>query len=403
MIASTGRSYLVTERIAMGDGRLDSARLEKAIAEHAQSHLLVDMEVLARQSGAMINSVMLGLLAGCGRLPIPAETLEAAIRADGKAVDSNLKGFRAGLDAARQAAPPATAGAHPDTPSARPIPAGLLPTIAAMPAAAREFVAEGVRRLIAYQDEAYARLYLDRLAPIRKADERAKADGRLVREVARYLALRMSYEDVIRVAEVKIDPARMDRIAAEIGAKPGEPYTVTEFLKPGVEEMCSILPPWLARRVLAAADRRGWTDRLHWGMEVNTASVTGFLRFWLLAKLRRWRPKSHRFAQEQAAIESWLGLIQQAAQLSGDLALEVAECARLIKGYGDTHKRGSENFRLIEDRVIRPVLAGQISLRLGPDAVASARIAALADPDGEALTRCLDGLDRQNALGIAAE
>ena len=84
-------------------------------------------------------------------------------------------------------------------------------------------------------------------------------------------------------------------------------------------------------------------------MEVNTASVTGFLRFWLLAKLRRWRPKSYRFAQEQQAIESWLGLIQEAAQLSGDLALEVTECARLIKGYGDTHKRGSANFRLIED------------------------------------------------------
>ena len=77
MIASTGRSYLVTERIAMGDGRLDSARLTKAIEEHAQSHLLVDMEALARQSGAMINAVMLGLLAGCGRLPISAEALES--------------------------------------------------------------------------------------------------------------------------------------------------------------------------------------------------------------------------------------------------------------------------------------------------------------------------------------
>jgi indolepyruvate ferredoxin oxidoreductase beta subunit len=272
-----------------------------------------------------------------------------------------------------------------------------------MPASARDIVAEGVRRLLAYQDETYSRLYLDRLAPIRKADERANAGGRLLREVARHLALRMSYEDVIRVAEVKIDPVRMDRIAAEIGAGPGEPYTVTEFLKPGIEEMCSIMPPWLARRILAAAERRGWTDRLHWGMEVNTASVTGFLRFWLLAKLRRWRPKSYRFAQEQDAIESWLGLVQQSAQLSSDLALEVAECARLIKGYGDTHKRGSENFRQIEDRVVRPVLAGQISLRLGPDAVASARVAALADPDGDALARCLAGLDRQNALGIAAE
>src|SRR5581483_503667 len=156
-----------------------------------------------------------------------------------------------------------------------------------------------------------------------------------------------------------------DRIAAEIGAKPGEPFTVTEFLKPGIEEMCSILPPWLAKRVLAFADQRGWIDRVHWGMEVNTASIAGYLRFWLLAKLRRWRPKTYRFAEEQRAIDAWLDLVRESAQLSGDLALEVAECARLIKGYGDTHKRGSTNYRTIETGVIRPILAGRIALHLG--------------------------------------
>ncbi len=81
----------------------------------------------------------------------------------------------------------------------------------------------------------------------------------------------------------------------------------------------------------------------------------------------------------------------------------MTECARLIKGYGDTHKHGSANYRLIETSVIRPVLAGQISLRLGLDAVASARIAALADPEGDALARCLTKLGERNALGIAAE
>ena len=403
LIASTSRSYLVTERMAMGDGRLDSARLIKAIEECARSHALLDMEALARQTGVMINAVMLGLIAGSGRLPISPDTFETAIRADGKAVDANLKGFRAGLAAAPQtSAVPIEpfAGKRADTPPALP---DLDRTVGAMPEVAREVVAEGVRRLAAYQDTAYAQLYLDRLDPIRKSDERAQSGGRLLREVARHLALRMSYEDVIRVAEVKIDPARMARIASEIGANPGEPFTVTEFLKPGIEEMCSILPPWLAKRILSFAERRRLIDRLHWGMEVNTASVSGFLRFWLLAKLRRWRPGSYRFALEQQAIESWLGLVNQAAQLSGDLAIEVAECARLIKGYGDTYKHGSANYRLIETTVIRPVLAGQISLRLGPDAVASARIAALADPEGDALSRCLTKLSEQNALGIAAE
>src|SRR5262245_47491356 len=102
MIASTARSYLVVEKMAMGDGRYDDARLTKAIKEHTQAHLLIDIAALAEKSGAMINAVMLGIIAGCGRLPIPAEAFEAAIRADGKAVEANLKGFRAGLAAAHE-------------------------------------------------------------------------------------------------------------------------------------------------------------------------------------------------------------------------------------------------------------------------------------------------------------
>ena len=171
-----------------------------------------------------------------------------------------------------------------------------------------------------------------------------------------------------------------------MGVKPGEPFTVTEFLKPGIEEMCSLLPPRLARRILALSERRGWIDRVHWGMEVNSASVSGFLRFWMLAKLRGWRPKSYRFAAG-AARDRGLARLSSSRRraLSADLALEVAECARLIKGYGDTHKRGTANYRLIEARVIRPALAGRIPLRQGVDATASARAAALLDPDGEAL------------------
>src|SRR5262249_6668925 len=288
------------EKMAMGDGRYDNARLIKAIETHTQRHVLFDMEALAKQNGAMINAVMLGAIAGCGRVPIPAEAFERAIRADGKAVDANLCGLRAGLEAVQNAPRGDDKVAADDDTSTL----AVLEDTIVMPAAARDVVIAGVRRLAAYQDLAYARLYLDRLAPIRAADARVQADGRLVRETARHLALRMSYEDVIRVAQAKIDPARLARISAELGVKPGEPFTVTEFLKPGIEELCSLLPPALATPILAAAGRRGLTERLHWGMEVSTTSVSGFLRFWLLAKLRRWRQKSHRFHNEQGAIEA---------------------------------------------------------------------------------------------------
>jgi indolepyruvate ferredoxin oxidoreductase beta subunit len=404
MIASTTRTYLVSEKIAMADGRYDPDRLEKAVRDHAQAALLIDLDRLSTQSGAMINAVMLGLIAGCGRLPIPVEAFEAAVRDEGKAADANLRGFRAGLDAAR-----AGTASRPVIPEKRGH-AGVASlgelereVAATMPAAARDIVVEGVRRLAAYQDLAYVRRYLDRLAPIRIADERGGGNGRLLRETARHLAVRMSFEDVIRVAQAKIEPARFTRIVEELKVAPGEPYAVVEFLKPGIEELCSLLPPRLARPILSYSERRGWLGKIYFGMEVKTTSVSGFLRFWLLAKLRRWRPHSHRFQEEQAAIESWLGLITDAANRSSDLALEIAECARLIKGYGDTHKRGSDNYRIIEQRVIRPVLAGHYPARQGIDAIASARTAALKDPDGESLARCLAEIGTQTAFKVAAE
>jgi indolepyruvate ferredoxin oxidoreductase beta subunit len=138
-------------------------------------------------------------------------------------------------------------------------------------------------------------------------------------------------------------------------------------------------------------------------MEINSTSISGYLRFLMLAKLRRLRPYGHRYKQEQQQIESWLALIREAARRSPELALEIAGCARLIKGYGDTHARGLANYRAIEERVIRPALADQILPGQAADAVASARTAALVDPEGESLARCLAEIDGQTPLHVAAE
>jgi indolepyruvate ferredoxin oxidoreductase beta subunit len=403
MIASTSRFYVMNEKIAMADGRYDQERLLSAIKAQTREALLADLDAVAKESGAMLNAVMLGTLAGCGRLPIPVEAFQAAIRADGKAVDSNLAGFRAGLSAALAQSKSRLAHAAKRRRRGAAELDALEQVVAAMPAAARDVMIEGVRRLAAYQDLDYARLYLDRLTRIREADLGCGGAGRLLRETARHLAVRMSYEDVIRVAQAKIDPARIARIADELKLAPGQPYALYEFLKPGIEELCQVLPPRLARRVLALAERRGWLTKFHLGMEIQSTSISGYLRFWALAKLRPWRRKTYRYVEEQAAMEAWLDLILEAAHLSPAVAIEVAECARLIKGYGDTHKRGSDNFRTIEERVIRPTLAGAIPLQQAADAIASARTAALVDPEGESLARCLTEIEGQTPFRMAAE
>jgi indolepyruvate ferredoxin oxidoreductase, beta subunit len=260
-----------------------------------------------------------------------------------------------------------------------------------------------VRRLTAFQSVGYARHYLERLRPITEADEAAGAHGKLLQEVARHLAVRMSYEDVVRVAAAKIAPERMKRIAREELHASNEPFTVHDFLKPGIEELTQLLPPLLARPILYVAKRRGWLGRVYFGMEIETTSIGGFLKFLLLAKLRPLRRLGRRFKEEQKAIDGWLALIGQAAGHSTEFALEVAECARLIKGYGDTHARGVANYAAIEARVIRAALAGHIPLARAADAVASARAAALTDPEGESLDQCLAEIEGHASLPLAAE
>jgi indolepyruvate ferredoxin oxidoreductase beta subunit len=164
-----------------------------------------------------------------------------------------------------------------------------------------------------------------------------------------------------------------------------------------------VLPSFVARGVLGIAERFPALARAHWGVAINTRSISGYLRFALLAKLRPLRCGTFRFQQEQEAIEAWLKLIVQAAALSTELAIEAAECAGLIKGYGDTHKRGAGNYRAVAAQVIAPALAGGIPVREAIDAVASARTAASLDPEGEALAKCLAGFLQAPAHAIAAE
>jgi indolepyruvate ferredoxin oxidoreductase beta subunit len=342
------------------------------------------MDQAAKDAGSILNAVLLGALAGAGALPLRPEDFEAGIRDDGKAVDSNLSGFRFGLShgrgeiaamAERDAAVPAAAAA--------PL---MRDRIAALPETARRNAAEGVKRLLDYQDAEYARLYLDRLDRIV-----ALGDDALAVETARHLALRMSFEDVIRVAQLKLKPERFAAIERETRVKNGQPYTVADYLKPGIEEIASLLPGALARPLILLSARRGWLETVHFGMTVRSNRLGGWLRFRLLAALRPWRPHTHRYAEEQARIEDWIDSICRAANRDRALAREIVDCARLIKGYGDTFKRGAGNYEAIRAQIILPALEGRVPATAAADALVQARTAALADPEGASLGQCLSG------------
>ena len=373
LIASTHRVLSIGERTAMGDGSYDVGRLLRAVKDRSSTQILFDMDQAAEESGGVINAVLLGALAGSGRLPIPDAAFEAAIREGGKAVDTNLAAFAFGRGHARGELDQAVREHHKRQAATQGVGDLIERARQAFPAASLDIVEEGIRRLVAYQDRRYATLYLDRLMGI---------DAAIVRDVARHLAVRMSFEDVIRVAQAKTSRERLERVRAEVRARPGEPLQITEHFKPGNEEIAALLPPFAARWLMAR-------QPFHISMHVRSTTIWGFARLRFLAALRWWRPHSFRYAEEQAVIEIWLEQIRAATAIDIELAREIAELARLVKGYGDTYKRGLGNYRRISAEVIAPALAGKMTPRVAADAVANARVAALADPDGDQLSRTL--------------
>lgn len=396
LIASTHRVYSVAEKTALGDGRFDMNSLLQTVEQRATERVLIDMQALANHSGAPISAVMLGALAGTNRLPIPANAFIAAIKAEGKSVAANIAGFEAGRAAVTQPAVPVTRAPQATRQS-------VAQQLAAFDGPARSIIEIGVGRLVDYQNAAYAQLYLDRLATIRDGETRVGSDGSLLREVARHLAVRMAFDDVIRVAQLKIDPVRAANVRREVRAKASEPLNVIDYFKPGIEEICSILPPRLAEPILRLSAKRGWLGRVYVGMHIKSNSIFGFLRLKFLSKLRWMRPKSLRWRDEQALTERWLRAIVAALPLSPALAREIADCAKLIKGYGDTHKRGWGRFDRIFGQIVEPALLGMMPPSVAVDAIANAKVAALGDEEGTKLDAVLAAIAATPQLGKAAE
>ena len=360
LIASTHRIYATAEKMQMGDGRFESDRVVAAASQLARRAVLFDMRKLAQESGTVINAVLFGAMVGSGVLPLAREACEQAIRHGGRGTEASLRGFAAGFDIAA---------------GQRPAPAQPAPPKRASDL--EEILKLGRQRLTDYQGERYAALYEARMQPF------LPGDPRLAAEVARHLALWMAYEDIIRVADLKTRASRFERVRKEVGAKDGEPVVVIDYLKPGIEEFASVLPAALGKKLVSWAERRGKLDAYNVGMHIKTSSPGGYLMVRSLAWMKPWRPMSYRYQEEQRLIESWLALVADAAKRDAGLALEVAECARLIKGYGETHRRGKANFLAIVDALIQnPATA---SPREQAVAIRKAREAALADPEGQAL------------------
>lgn len=387
LITSVNRVYSMTEKTAIGDGRVDDQTILDASAAAAKIFVHNDFARMSEEFRSVISASLFGALAGTGSLPFTRAQFEDAIKRGGVGVDASLAAFAAGFKAAAEPASARSAKSEPARPKVGP----LLQTLAArieasFPPACHAILFSGIERLADFQDVAYASSYLDHLDPIRDCDAQyGSGDFALLCETGRYLALWMSYEDAARVADLKIRRTRFERIRRDARVDKAQLLQINEFLHPRVQEIADMLPAGLGQWLLNAEWARGLVERFtQKGRIVQTTSLPGYLQLYMIAGLRRWRRKSLRFVKEQQWINEWLVHIPTLTQENYALALEFAECPRMVKGYGDTHVRGKQSFDAIMSVVPKLRLMSN-----GAEKLKKLREAALADDTGEKLAQVL--------------
>jgi indolepyruvate ferredoxin oxidoreductase beta subunit len=356
------------------------------------------MQRIARDNGTVVSAVMLGAIAGSGLLPFAKEDYLAIVRDSGRGAEPSLAGFEAAwqwVHEGRQQAAFAKQIVDDAVTASGPL------VLNAFPVVAREVLALGLARATEYQDAAYGTLYLERMRQVCDAEASANLladannagmeEGAITREVARWLALWMAYDDIVRVADLKSRSSRSERVRNEVRVADGDVLKTYEYFKPGVPEIAALLPLPLAERLRDMNRQRLAEGRPAWEMPVRLAShtVVGTLLLRGLAAMKYLRRWGSRYAEEQALIDAWLSAVGEGAKQDRSLGFEIAQCGRLIKGYGSTNERGRDNLLHVIRHLASPAFGSVAERTL---AIRRAREAALADDAGKALDKTLNEL-----------
>lgn len=396
LIMSSHRILSVAEKTHAGDGIARSEKIIAAADRNARRLIGFDMEQMAKEAGTVISASLFGALAGARVLPFHQDSFIEIIRASNRGVEQSLAAFSA-------AESRALSGAGVDTnrddkvevqstrrSAVEPLPEALravFDRVSQLPDTVQDIASHGLRKVIDFQDVDYGEEYLNRLDTVLEVDQNACGHA-LTAAAAKHLANAMAYDDVIRVADRKTRGTRFLRVRDELGLEQQQILRLTEFMHPRAEELCSMLPNRLGGYLESSPRLLGIVDRVvNRGRRLRSDTLCGFIPLYVIAGLRRYRRRLHRHTVEQLHLETWLDTVLAEAPSRYELAVELLNHRRLIKGYSDTHARGLAKF----DKVMAVTL--QISGSNDAAAVAvELRAAALADEAGQALQNLVESL-----------
>ena len=277
------------------------------------------------------NMILLGAAYQAGAIPIGAAAIEQAIAINGVQVEMNAQAFRAGRLLVVE---PGWAGtvARPRA-GAVDLRAEVGPEARALIDSAgargelRRLIEVRVPELIAYQDAAYARDYVEFVRRVAET-ERAAVPGetRMAEAVARHLFKLMAYKDEYEVARLHLRPEVQASIQAELGEG---------------KVRYQLHPPLL--RALGMKRKLGlgrWVEAVFRGLVPLRRLRGTALDPFGYARVRR---------VERALVGEYRGMVERALRdLSPerhDRAVRIARLPDLVRGYEDVKLRNVRRFR----------------------------------------------------------
>jgi len=403
VISSTGRVLTTAEKMHLGDGRVDSKQLISLIDQFSLSNYFVDMVSMTQQASTVISSVMLGCMAASGLLPMEADAYRNVIGEGSQSQKASLKGFNLGFQAIENQRQQLAYldsvlkpnHAHVELNRHDSTVKALLPQERSerYPKALQELLDLAFERLMAYQNQDYAELFLSRLDRILGAEQvQSTNDHRVTEESLKRLAVLMCFDDLVHVAQLKMSVSRFERVSKEVKAGENDLLKIYDHFKPGVEELAAMLPVSLARKLMDWSARRQskGLSPISLPLKLGSHTIHGLIMLKLLAACKFLRPMSSRYHDEQILIEKWVNHVVEGTKRSANLGFEIAKCASLIKGYGSTHARSRENFNHIMDHVVSNTQFHEP--QDCANAIALARTTAMKDEGGKVFDQTLKGM-----------
>ena len=252
------------------------------------------------------NLVLIGHAFQCGRIPLSAEAIDAAIVLNGIAVEANRRAFLVGRHlAADETGTLKRLGLATDLPE---------------PESLEALIERNARHLAAYQDAKLAERYRAFVVRVRTAERERVGAETLTQLVARDYARLLAPKDEYEVARLYLEGGFRERLAARFAGRP--------------KTYLHLAPPYLAARDPVS----GRPMKRRFGPWIFPA-----LR--LLAGLRRLRgtvfdpfARQAERRQERALVGRYEALVEELiADLDRDryaLAVEIAGLAGEIRGFG---------------------------------------------------------------------